>query len=431
MDWTGAPHPLDFLEDPHTIEGQNRLSTLHLTLLQSRTVISRENHALGGHQGTFWRCSAASVCYHRLVYNRRPRQPGWREIEKQVTGTMEPRRCISLTPKQVSTIEGMASKNNSSGTIAVSVDVKKSTFAYVAKFVRGGAGVAKVDRRGRPPLISPRDIRTLARTVEFNRFSSVEESTRQVNATLSRPVSPRTVQRAMHKLGFKSATPATKPWVSDVNKATRVAWAKERRHWDEEWTYAFFTEESSFEVKRPSCARVWRWVGERFQPSCLRPSFKNGRQSLMVWAGFSARGRTPLRRVIGSMNSDQYEEVLAEDMLNYIVAHYGAPDAAWPQEDLAPCHASKRCKAAKVALGLKHMPWLGQVPDLNPIENAWNELDRRLRSRKTSPKNLVELWEALCKEWGAIPASFFTSLIQSMPRRVQAVVAAKGSGTKY
>jgi len=27
------------------------------------------------------------------------------------------------------------------------------------------------------------------------------------------------------------------------------------------------------------------------------------------------------------MNSDQYEEVLAEDVLNYIVADYGAPDA--------------------------------------------------------------------------------------------------------
>jgi len=67
------------------------------------------------------------------------------------------------------------------------------------------------------------------------------------------------------------------------------------------------------------------------------------------------------------MNSEQYEEVLAEDVLSYIVAVYGAPDAAWLQEDLAPCHASKRCKAAKVALGLKPVPWMGQSPDLNPI----------------------------------------------------------------
>jgi len=32
----------------------------------------------------------------------------------------------------------------------------------------------------------------------------------------------------------------------------------------------------------------------------------------MVWGGFSARGRTPLYRVKGSMQSDQYEEVLGD-----------------------------------------------------------------------------------------------------------------------
>jgi len=235
----------------------------------------------------------------------------------------------------------------------------------------------------------------------------------------------------MNKLNFMSTTPATKPWVSDVNKVKRVAWAKEHCHWDEDWNEVFFTDESSFEVKRPSRARVWQSVGERFQPSCLRLSFKSGRQSPIVWAGFSAHGRTPLRRVIGSMKSDQYEEVLAEDVFNYIVANYGAPDAAWLQEDLAPCHASKRSMAAKVALELKPMPWMGQSPDLNPIENAWNELDGRLRSRTMSPKNLDELLEALCEKWNAIPASFVTSHIQSMPHRVQAVVASKRFGTKY
>ena len=344
---------------------------------------------------------------------------------------MTPRPRTSLTPQQVATIKEMALKNNSNAAISLAIDINKNTVAYVAKSVRSGAGVAKVDGRGRPPLLSPRDIRALARIVKVYRFSSVEDITRRVNAPRTSAVSTRTVRRAMHKLGFMSATPATKPWVSEANKVKRVAWAKERRSWDGEWSHVFFTDESSFEVKRPGRARVWRSVGERFQPSCLRPSFKSGRQTLMVWAGFSARGRTPLRRVCGSMNTEQYEEVLADDIFNYIVADYGAPDAAWLQEDMAPCHASKRSKAAKSALGLKPLPWMGQSPDLNPIENAWNELDRRLRSRTTSPKNLDELWEALCEEWDAIPTAFFDSLIQSMPRRVNAVIASKGAGTKY
>ena len=62
--------------------------------------------------------------------------------------------------------------------------------------------------------------------------------------------------------------------------------------------------------------------------------------------------------------------MLAEDIFNYIVADYGAPDVAWLQEHIAPCHAWKRSKAAKVSLGLKPLPRKGQSLDFNPIENA-------------------------------------------------------------
>ena len=172
-------------------------------------------------------------------------------------------------------------------------------------------------------------------------------------------------------------------------------------------------------------------MDERFRPSCLPPSFQSGRQTLMVWAGFLARGRNPLRHVSGSKNTKQYEEVLAEDIFNYIVADYCAPDAAWLRQDMAPCLASKSSKAAKVSLWLKPLPWMRQSPDINPIENEWNELDNRLRSRATSPKNLDELWEALRAEWDGIPAALFSSLLQSRPRRVSAVIASKGAGAKY
>ena len=190
--------------------------------------------------------------------------------------------------------------------------------------------------------------------------------------------STRTVRRATHKLRILTAMPATRPWVSDANMVKRVAWAEERQSWGDKWGCAFFTDESSFEVKLPSRARVWWFVDKRLRPWFLRPSFKSGRQTLMVWAGFSARGRTPLRHVSGSKNTDQYEEVLAEDIFYYIVADYGAPDAAWLRQDMAPCLASKSSKAAKVSLWLKPLPWMRQSPDINPIENVRNELDRRL-----------------------------------------------------
>jgi len=58
-------------------------------------------------------------------------------------------------------------------------------------------------------------------------------------------------------------------------------------------------------------------------------------------------------------------------------------------------HAAKASKAVKQQLGLQVFPWVGQSPDLNPIENAWEELERRLRARPTAPKNKDELFAAL------------------------------------
>ena len=47
------------------------------------------------------------------------------------------------------------------------------------------------------------------------------------------------------------------------------------------------------------------------------------------------------------------------------------------------------------------------------------------------PKGILELWERIEKEWEKIPASLCQNLIESMPRRVAAVVKAKGGYTKY
>lgn len=79
----------------------------------------------------------------------------------------------------------------------------------------------------------------------------------------------------------------------------------------------------------------------------------------MVWGGFSARGRTPLVRVEGSMNAAKYADVLENYVVHQVRADYGAPDAAWLQEDLAPCHAAKAAKEVNEVLGLKILPRVG------------------------------------------------------------------------
>jgi len=44
---------------------------------------------------------------------------------------------------------------------------------------------------------------------------------------------------------------------------------------------------------------------------------------------------------------------------------------------------------------------------------------------------MLELWERVEDEWESIPQGVVSNLIESMPRRVEAVLKAKGGPTKY
>ena len=72
-----------------------------------------------------------------------------------------------------------------------------------------------------------------------------------------------------------------------------------------------------------------------------------------------------------------------------------------------------------------------QSPDLNLIEHLWVHLKKRLREYPTPPKGVHELWERVAEEWDQITPETCQKLIESMPRRVQAVIKAKGGHTKY
>ena len=77
------------------------------------------------------------------------------------------------------------------------------------------------------------------------------------------------------------------------------------------------------------------------------------------------------------------------------------------------------------------MEWPTQSPDLNPIEHLWFHLKKQLSDHKTPLSRILELWERVEKEWEEIKPEECQNLIESMPRRNQAVIRAKGGYTKY
>ena len=89
-------------------------------------------------------------------------------------------------------------------------------------------------------------------------------------------------------------------------------------------------------------------------------------------------------------------------------------------------------KATFVWFKGKHLniqEWPCQSPDLNPIEYLWYDL--KIAEHQWNPSNLKELGLFCLEEWTKIPVARCSKLIETYPKRLPAVIAAKGGSTKY
>lgn len=253
--------------------------------------------------------------------------------------------------------------------------------------------------------------------------------TEEFNKSLTISASKRTVQRTLHYYGFYSRVAKRKPLVSEKNKKDRVLWCKNVKDWKEEWDRVIFSDESRYLLfKNDAHKLVWRLSDEKYKEDCLAPTVKHS-EGVMVWGCFCKDRLGPLIWVEGNINATKYKQILRAHLLPYL---QGLGNETYIfQDDNAPCHTARPVRTWKESQSINSIEWPSQSPDLNPIEHLWDELERRVRRNKFRPKNKAELFAALKREWDQIQSDVIVKLVDSMPRRVKAVLKSKGGATPY
>ncbi len=135
----------------------------------------------------------------------------------------------------------------------------------------------------------------------------------------------------------------------------------------------------------------------------------------------SSAGVGPLCFLKTNVTAPVYQDILEHFMLPSADQLFKDADFIF-QQDLAPAHTAKSTKSWL-------NDWPANSPDLNPIENLWGIVKRKMRD--TRPKNADELKATVKETWASIPPQQCHKLITSMPRRIEAVIKAKGAPTKY
>nr|CCA20969.1 transposase putative [Albugo laibachii Nc14] len=151
----------------------------------------------------------------------------------------------------------------------------------------------------------------------------------------------------------------------------------------------------------------------------------------MVWGCMTAHGAGYLGRIDGRLDAELYYKIMEDELMQILEYNEMEKDATILQQDNDPKHNSRKAKKCLQELDMRVLQWPPQSPDLNPIEHRWDVLKRKLSSYQNPPQGIHELWEMIEEKWNEISKEECAALTASMPRKIHAVLKAKGRNTKY
>lgn len=285
------------------------------------------------------------------------------------------------------------------------------------------------ENRGRPKKTSAITDPRVLLLAKSNPFAS----SRTIGAQIGNEISTRTIRRRLQNSNLPGRLARKVPLLRANKLRSRKEFAVSHKSWNElegvnKWHNILWSDETKINLFSSDSGRnVRRTKGKDYHPCYTKKTVKHGGGIIMVWGCFSWYSVGPIFRISNIMTKYGYREILENVMLPF--AEENMPLRWHFQQDNDPKHTAGLVKDWFRAQKVSVIPWPSQSPDLNPIENLWDELKKKLGGQYFT--NRDQLWEAVQKEWHSIPLGTCQKLVDSMPLPIQKVLDNNGGHSGY
>lgn len=335
-----------------------------------------------------------------------------------------------LIPADANRALGMLQAGMRQVDVAQQLGTSQSVISRLWRRFTDTGSTARRRGQGRRRSTTRRQDRYLELTVRRNPTISATQLRQQLQDAAGALVSVRTVRNRLYGFGLRARRPFRGVSLTQRHRRQRQQWARQRRNWDVEWNSVLFSDESRFGLHSDSRRiRVWRNNRTARHRSYVQEIYPFRGGTVMVWAGIALGRRTRLYVCENNMTGVVY----ARDIIQNIVApiRQDVGENFMFLDDNAPPHRTLEVRRALQNLEIEHVMLPAHSPDLNPIEHAWDMLQRALNDHNPPPQTRNDLRRILPQLWENLPQDQLDNLILSMPRRVAEVLEVHGSHTHY